>query len=462
MYVFTFGFWLVVLALAAVHARSGVRIQRWLLLNASVLLYAAFDRWLVVSLAWVVCISWVGVRARHYTDDVAMLRFVRIVSGVATFVPLLTYHLLDGVLGGVRTAGDQVGLDTAGWTVALGVPIGVAFYTLQAVDAVDAPASPDNPRRFLDHALFVSFFPTAFLGPVHRPHQLMPQLTARRRVTRTDVDAAALLVCVGAFHKLVVADNLLPIADRALDTSRASSSLEVAAGALAFGLGLFADLSGHLLALTGVARLFGIRLEVGTDRPWLATGPIAFWDRLLPTVTDWFLRRVFLPLRGTTGSAGRTVLALGTTFLAAGVWFGASAPLMVWAGLHWCAVLLQLRSAGRRRREPSLPRTLIATAATTAFVTYGWIWFNAATLGDAVDAHRALLRPGASSLAIGSVATIALFAVLLVVSDLGHRALASTDRPLPVLARGLSFAAMIAALLVFSTGDIHTSVLGLR
>ncbi|MEM7288005.1 MAG: MBOAT family O-acyltransferase [Actinomycetota bacterium] len=464
MYVLSFAFWCVIVVLAVAHRFAGPRLQRVLLIDASILLYASLDRVLLIHLAWVVCITWVGARSRHYTDDLSMLRFVRVAASVLAFVPLLVHRLGEDVTSVAASLGERASLDTADWAISLVLPIGVAFYTLQAVDTIiPGQRRADDPPGFIDHALQICFFPLFIVGPVQRHDHLERQLRSHRVIGVADVRAAALLVLFGLIHKVVIADNLLPIADRTFATPATASGPDVVVAVAAFGMGIVADLLGLTLLAIGAARLFGVRLENQVDRPWMATSVLDFWSRFLSPVTDWFLRHVFLPAGGIGRGRFRTAGAVVVTFLAGSVWFGATATLVVWALLHAVAVLVQLWILQRRgpTRHPLTSR-LVAFV----WIMYAWLWFRADSLSTALDLHRALLRPELTSFARGSIAVTAMFGIALVAVDaLGRRVMAPTAdagflerAPL----RGLVLAASFTALLVFSTGDLHTSVLGLR
>ena len=320
MYVLSFAFWFVIIVLAIAHRYAGPGLQRVILLDASILLYASLDRWLLIHLAWVVLITWIGVRSRHYTDDPSMLRFVRVTTTVLAFFPLLLHRIGDDVTSVAAVVGERASLDTADWSLSLLLPVGVAFYTLQAVDAIGPGQRGDTPT-FLDHALQVCFFPLLIVGPIQSHTALAQQLRSRRTIDWDDVSAATLLILFGLAQKLVVADNLLPIADQAFGSAGSATGPEVVVGVAAFALGIVADLLGLSLVALGAARLFGVRLQNQVDRPWLATSVIDFWDRFLSPVTDWFLRHVFLPAGGIGRGRPRTVLAVVATFLAGAIWF---------------------------------------------------------------------------------------------------------------------------------------------
>ena len=471
MYVFSFEFWLAMAALAMAHAFVGPRAQRWLLLTAGLVVYGSLDPTLLVALAGVIGATWIGIRAAHYTDDRAMLRFVRVVSSVLAFVPLAVLRLSDDVVELVGRAASTISLTSEPWSIGSVLPIGVAFYTLQAIDAVHSTRDHRQKPTFTQHALFVSFFPTMVIGPVQRYQDLAPQLVRRRTVSGADVDAAARFIVFGLFWKLAVADNLLPIADAAFSRPGIATGSEVVLGTLAFTMGVTADLAGYSAMVLGLARLFGVKLaSLNVHKPYAARSPIDFWSRWLTSVSDWMYRRVFLALGGRNRGPLRFALALTATFAVGTFWYGERLNIVLWGALHLAAVLIQVAFGRRPGGSSSKAATAVATAATFGFVAYAWLWFRAPSVAEAVRLHQRLASPGFSSVTIATAFAVTLFSAALVASDylfdrmgVSHsgQSVDEHDRLTAPAVRGAVFAMLIVGVLLLSTDDLHRSVVGL-
>ncbi|HQJ61470.1 MAG TPA: MBOAT family protein, partial [bacterium] len=65
--------------------------------------------------------------------------------------------------------------------VRLHLPVGISFFTFQAVSCiVDVYRNPDAEKpRFIDTALYISFFPQLIAGPILRYNNFIPQLKNR-------------------------------------------------------------------------------------------------------------------------------------------------------------------------------------------------------------------------------------------------------------------------------------------
>ena len=128
-------------------------------------------------------------------------------------------------------------LDFLGWPVSLNtlnsiLPAGIILYTFQAmsytIDIYRGEAEPTE--HFGDFALFVCFFPHLVAGPIMRAHTLLPQVVEPRTFQPGAAEEGLFLVLIGLFKKLVVADNLAPIANAIFDRfGSASDSLPTSA-----------------------------------------------------------------------------------------------------------------------------------------------------------------------------------------------------------------------------------------
>ena len=63
-------------------------------------------------------------------------------------------------------------------TIAL--PVGVSFYTFQAISyVVDVKRRHIEPASLIDFAVYLSFFPHLVAGPIVRSREFLPQLASR-------------------------------------------------------------------------------------------------------------------------------------------------------------------------------------------------------------------------------------------------------------------------------------------
>src|SRR5680860_100474 len=90
------------------------------------------------------------------------------------------------------------------------LPIGISFFTFHGISYVvdvyrrKIPAE-ESP---VDVFLYISFFPQLVAGPIVRAADFLPQLKAPPRLSRALVSLGILLILVGLFKKMVIANYL--------------------------------------------------------------------------------------------------------------------------------------------------------------------------------------------------------------------------------------------------------------
>src|SRR5581483_6642975 len=117
------------------------------------------------------------------------------------------------------------------------LPIGISFYTFHSMGYnIDVYRGKPPERSFLRFAIYVAYFPQLVAGPILRAGQFLPKLASPIVFTRENLRAGAHLFLVGLVKKVVVADNVAPIADRVFAGPQGLPSLLIWFGILAFGI----------------------------------------------------------------------------------------------------------------------------------------------------------------------------------------------------------------------------------
>jgi len=364
-----FPFWLFLLAVWIAYllvpnntARKG------LLIAASYFFYATWYAPYVLLLAAVTGASyWVGAVARKGRHGKILL------TGVWTSVALLAV--------------------AKGWLNPF--PVGVSFYILQAIAyKIDCYRGYWTGNGLFDYALHMSFFPRLTAGPIVRADQFLPQLAQRPRVNSTDLWEALVLICFGLFEKLVIADNLAVVVDPVFANLHTSAS-RVLLATYGFALQIYSDFSGYSNVAIGVARLFGYKLPVNFNWPYLAANPADFWRRWHISLSNWLRDYVYFSLPGLRSkSPVATYRNLCITMLACGLWHGIGWPFALW-GLYHGALLsgyhgFSSRHTGAPKRVSGF-RALASVLLMQQLAVLGWILFRVNHIAD--------LTPYAASLA---------------------------------------------------------------
>jgi len=260
--------------------------------------------------------------------------------------------------------------------VKMALPVGISFFTFQAISYVVDVYRGLAPVAGLDFAVYLAFFPHVVAGPIVRAVEFVPQLAQRLRLTRADASRAAWLIAGGLFKKVVVSSYLATsLVDPVFGAPERFSALEILAATYGYAVQIFADFSGYTDMAIGLALLLGIRFPQNFDRPYAAASIQDFWRRWHMTLSRWLRDYLYIPLGGSRKGRTRTYLNLLITMTLGGLWHGASLTFVAW-GLWQGLGLAAERALGIGGRKQVLGRL-----ATFHFICLGWILFRAQGAG---------------------------------------------------------------------------------
>jgi alginate O-acetyltransferase complex protein AlgI len=304
-----------------------------------------------------------------------------LLAGIAANLGLLGYFKYTSFA--LRTLGVES-------TTATHLPIGVSFFTFQAISYLidvyrrTVPADP-HPVRF---GLYVFLFPHLIAGPIVRYADIAQQLTAREHSLELFASGARRLI-LGLAKKVLLADTLAPAVDTAFSLPAGSLSCGAAWFAVGcYALQIYFDFSGYSDMAIGLGRMFGFTFHENFRHPYTATSITDFWRRWHISLSSWFRDYVYIPLGGNRASAGATYRNLLVVFLLCGLWHGANFTFVLW-GL-WHGLFLILERAGLGRILIAMPDPL-RRIYTLAAVVAGWVLFRAEDVGKAGSVYESML-----------------------------------------------------------------------
>jgi alginate O-acetyltransferase complex protein AlgI len=392
-------------SVAVYFALPGPRTRTAWLLAASFLFYFSLSAGWTIALAAVVLIAYTdGLLIERASDEGRKRLAVR--AGVVVIVGILavfkyTAFAASLVNGGLAFAGIHASFPL----VRLALPIGISFWTFQAVayliEVGRGDAAEHNLARY---ALFASFFPLVTAGPITRSRQLLPQLAEKHRFDYDGMRSALLLMTWGFIKKLLVADPLGVVVEAVYRNPHrfgAGSGGVLLVATLAFAVQIYCDFSGYTDIVRGSARLFGIELPLNFNRPYLSRSVKEFWRRWHMSLMSWLKDYVYIPLGGSRVSRVRHYANILAVFLISGLWHGAGMTFVVWGllnGLYQVIgdITLPLRDrllALVRVSREAWPLRVFQTLFTFALITVAWVFFRAQSLSDALYIVPRMLVP---------------------------------------------------------------------
>jgi alginate O-acetyltransferase complex protein AlgI len=464
----TLDFWLFFAIVYGVYRLLGTRGQNLWLLGASYVFYAFWDWRFVGLLAASTGVDWW--LARRIASEPSR-ESARKWVGASVAVNLLflgTFKYFNFFVGSLAAALEGLGLQPHLPVLEIVLPVGISFYTFQSMSyIVDVYRGDIEPNPSLvEFALFVAFFPHMVAGPIMKARDLLPQMGRPRVIGWRDVSEGFHLAMVGLFKKVVIADNLAPIADLVFSRQLGFLPGVLHVGALAFAFQIYADFSGYSDIARGVARMMGFTLMENFNAPYFATSITDFWRRWHISLSTWLREYLYIPLGGNRGSAAATYRNLMITMVLGGLWHGAAMTYVVWGAYQGALLAAErwFREVRRGRVAAFLgsPRLVpVRMFVTFHLVCLGWIYFRAAADSPLGTMTLRFLDPLGWLVMPWHLLGPALLAILpLVVLDAArHRSsvdLALLGLPWPV--RGVLYSGLACLFILLGRFDSHAFI----
>lgn len=280
------------------------------------------------------------------------------------------------------------------------LPVGISFYTFQLVAyLVDVYRGDLRPARSLvEFWVFIAFFGQLIAGPIMRGKDFLPQIEVHQqnRFEPRQFKYGAFLFTIGLMKKVLLADQVSPLADKFFAQSGTLGAIEAWIAALLFAFQIYFDFSAYSDMAVGVGHLFGFSLTPNFDTPYLAGNPSEFWRRWHITLSRWIRDYIYIPLGGSRHGEWRAAAAMLTAMGLSGLWHGAAWTFVIWGLYHGLLSIghrLWSRQVLSRFRWP-LPQWLVRWASVGLMfmaTTIGWVFFRAEGMTSALHLIRKMI-----------------------------------------------------------------------
>lgn len=250
---------------------------------------------------------------------------------------------------------SKLGADVTSPVIKILLPLGISYYTLQALGYVIDVYRGKYPaeKEILKTALFVSFFPQLYEGPFGRYDELMPQLCAGTPITSEKLYSGLLKLLWGAFKVFMVANRAAILSDEIFSNYEKYSGIVVFGAVIMFTIQLYAEFSGYIDMARGISEVFSVNLAENFDMPFFSQNVAQFWRKWHISLGSWFRDYIFYPvstsktLTHTVGKLKNSALAGNITIFVSlfvvwfltGLWHGASAKYIVY-GLYYYVLMI--------------------------------------------------------------------------------------------------------------------------
>ena len=256
----------------------------------------------------------------------------------------------------------------------LPLPIGISFYTLQALSyVIDVYRGDVEPQRNpLYLGMYVASFPQLIAGPIVRYSTIQEQVLSRRETLERFVSGLRLFV-VGMAKKVLLSNVVAILAARMLQMGGPNiGAIGAWGGLVAYTFQIFFDFSGYSDMAIGLGRMMGFEYLRNFNYPYISKSITEFWRRWHMSLSSFFRDYVYIPLGGSRCSKARNAANIAVVWALTGLWHGAAWNYIGWGVYYGALLLLEKFVWGKALgRAPAV----VAHLYTILIFVFGWSFF---------------------------------------------------------------------------------------
>ncbi len=256
----------------------------------------------------------------------------------------------------------------------LGLPIGISFYTFQAMSyPIDIYRFDTDPQKSVIYfGAYVTMFPQLIAGPIVRYKDIAKELKSRT------IDAPLFYAgierfMIGLGKKVLLANNCGQIWEMVTALSDARNSILTAwLGIICYAFQIYFDFSGYSDMAIGLGKMLGFTFLENFNYPYIAKSITDFWRRWHMSLSYWFRDYVYIPLGGNRKGFTRQICNIMIVWLLTGFWHGASWNFLFWGVFYGVVLIIEKQFLlSRLEKAP----TWISHVYTLLIVLFAWVLF---------------------------------------------------------------------------------------
>ena len=379
-----FGVFFLVVFAVAWSLRNVNEGRKAFLVAASYFFYGYWDWRFCFLLVASSVVNYAAGRALQALPDGGKRKLVLILAIAFNLGVLGFFKYFDFFLGSLNDLMFSLGLERELPYLGVILPVGISFFTFQGISyVIDVQRRQISASRsLLDVLLYISFFPQLVAGPIVRASTLIPQIEAKAAPDRVLVSMGLLLVVLGLFKKMVVANYLATtMVDEVFFDPTFYSTWDLALAIWGYAIQIYCDFSAYSDIAIGVAALLGYRFQKNFNQPYRSESIRELWRRWHISLSTWLRDYLYIPLGGSRGGVWRQRRNLLITMVLGGVWHGAAWHYIFWGGLHGVALVIEsIVSRGKQLAKKPIWARALAVAYAFNFTCLAYIFFRAEDL----------------------------------------------------------------------------------
>ncbi len=303
-------------------------------------------------------------------DNARLSKTWLILAVVINLAILGFFKYYDFFITNLRLIPGLSGLKALG----LELPIGISFYTFQALSYVIDVYRKDTgaQKNIASFGAYVTLYPQLIAGPIVRYKDVDDQLSEREHSIALFAEGTRTFIA-GMGKKVLLANTAGALWEyfRTVPTDE-RTVLGAWIGMICYFFQIYFDFSGYSDMAIGLGKMIGFKFMENFNYPYISKSITEFWRRWHISLGVWFRDYVYIPLGGNRCSKAKQLRNIFVVWFLTGFWHGASWNFIIW-GLYYF-VLLMIEKTFLLKYLKKAP-ALVSRFYTLFFVLFGWLLF---------------------------------------------------------------------------------------
>ena len=379
---FLFLFLPVILSLYFLTSKYSNSAYEYILVFAGIFFYAYWDIFLSpIIIGSIIFNYYFSKKIKEIPDDKSKRKLL-IIAIIFNIIWLAIFKYTDFIIQNLNILFnsniDQINLP---------FPLAISFVTFQTIaHLVDCYNGKIEKNNLVRYSLFIIFFPQLIAGPIVKYRHMMTQFCDdnNRNFNFKNFNLGLIIILIGLFKKIFLADNLAFIVEYGFTNSSSLSFYESWLTSLCFTFQIYFDFSGYIDIATGIALLFNIKLPQNFDSPYKSTSIINFWQRWHITLSHFLTNYIYFPWAKSLKNVNflNTMIITFLVFVIAGFWHGPSWLYVIFGSLHGLGLVVNHTF---RRFLNYRMNSLLACFFTFNYVNITFVFFRSKNIEDALN-----------------------------------------------------------------------------
>jgi len=402
--------------------RKYIHIKNLVLLIVSLVFYGWSEPIYVFLMVFTILIDYIfGILVAKYLDtNKKKSKTFLVLSIVSNISILFFFKYYDFLVGLINQLLALCGISSLIPLLNLELPIGISFYTFQALSyVIDIYRGEARVQKnAASFGAYVTLFPQLIAGPIVRYQDVDDMLRERNENVTLFASGVRTFSC--GLAKKVLLGNIagelwtnyssMAIADRSVFGSWI--------GIIFYMFQIYFDFSGYSDMAIGLGKMFGFKFLENFNYPYISKSITEFWRRWHMSLSTWFREYVYFPLGGSRNDKKwKTYRNLFVVWLLTGLWHGASLNFVLWGLYYFVILVLEKLFLGKVLEK--IPG-FISHIYSLIVILFGWLIFVFEDFNQGLTYFCGMFGSGTSSIItntdIYDLVRIIPFAIILVIA----------------------------------------------